>query len=151
MKTFAQIQQPTQPALPPPPSNLGEWGFLASAAVWGVGGLAVFGRKLGDWFLHKEQTEASLTASLIGDLREDRSKVVESNQAGFAKLADKLDTLNNSIVKSSGEVDRDVQSVMKTQSAIYASLNQSIGRLEAAIKALHDRMDDSGNFSQKGD
>lgn len=148
MKVIAQIQQPTAPAsVPSQPTTLTEWGFLASAVVWGVGGIAVFAKRFGEWFVEKDKSESALTSNLIDDLRSDRVRVIESNQSGFATLATKLDTLTQAVILTNKETDQDVRSLMKTQSAIYASLNQSIGRLEATIKALHERMDNFGNFS----
>lgn len=134
MTTIAQATQPSPSLNVPPPSGPVEWSILVAV-------LAVVGRQAWQWFLHSDAAERDLTKTLINDLRTNQAQLVAGNREGFKEMVDATHDLKEAIGEMTRSVSQEVQTTLKSQTSIYASQNEILGKILMKVEALHGRLD----------
>jgi hypothetical protein len=128
----------TPPASPPP--GWLDWGIALAICLF-------VGRTLFDWFKQKDQSEAELTHTLIGDMRSERRESLttqseilgklNTSQERTAKTLTLISDRLNDISVASQQDKRDVAVLVIELRALRDS--QVI--LVEQVRALHDRLD----------
>lgn len=151
MKHFpliAQAEPPTRPqtVTTETPNSVTEWSVVIAAGIWII-------RQAWELFAHKEKAEAELTRTLVDDLRRNEATLVVNNQEGFKNVVtavssqtaanqDGLQELRGAIVKMTQSIGSDVQTTLKSQSAIYAANTQLLSEIKTSLDAAHRRLDE---------
>ncbi len=138
MKTL--IAQSPNPAPDiPTPRGASEWAIVAAAAAFLI-------REGVTWFKNKDESESKqtqalisgisgLTQTLINDLRNNQTLLIENNKEGFKEVS--------AATRETGtQISKEVNAALKSQALHYAEFNETLNKVLFGVQALHSRMDD---------